>query len=227
MLAALICTRPSERPAPRQPLGVSISRLDIQLPGNRQVTNWLPPPGFSCARATRTTTNDALRCTGNLPLDTTVTLNIRMTPGPVAGMGANLYVLADGAEEGPFPLTGPSERLLPDCTRSGSITSVEPFGCFGADGHGYIGWSVYGAPGTTFDLELEAAGDVFGGASFARGTGTVPASGELYTGVSVESRGLLDARFDAGGTSSVTLTVDTSEDLPQPPEEAAPVCQVF
>jgi hypothetical protein len=30
-----------------------------------------------------------------------------MVPGPVAGMGAGVYVLADGAEQGPFALTGP------------------------------------------------------------------------------------------------------------------------
>jgi hypothetical protein len=106
MIAAMICTRPSGSGS-RPPLGVSITRFDIQLPGSRQVTNWLAPPGFTCGPVTRTTTKDTLRCDGPFPLGQTVTANVRMAPAGTAGMGASLYVLADGAEQGPFALTGP------------------------------------------------------------------------------------------------------------------------
>jgi hypothetical protein len=46
VLAALICTRPAGS-APRSPLGVAITRFDIQLPGDRRITSWLEPAGFS------------------------------------------------------------------------------------------------------------------------------------------------------------------------------------
>jgi hypothetical protein len=105
MIAAMLCTKPGSEP--RSQLGVSITRFDLQLPGSRQVTNWLAPPGFTCGPVTRTTTNDTLRCTGPFPLGQTVTANVRMSPSGTAGMGASLYVLADGVERGPFALTGP------------------------------------------------------------------------------------------------------------------------
>jgi hypothetical protein len=91
----------------RRLLAVTITRFDVQLPGKRQVTNWLSPLGFSCSPVTRVETNDTLRCTGNLPLNTVVTANIRMSPGPSDAMGATVYVIADGAERGPFAMTGP------------------------------------------------------------------------------------------------------------------------
>jgi hypothetical protein len=95
------------RPAPRAPLGVSITRLDFKLRSDRQVTNWLNPAGLTCAQATRTTANDTLRCSGNVALGASISANIRMSPGPVAGMGGDVYAIADGVEQGPFPITGP------------------------------------------------------------------------------------------------------------------------
>lgn len=85
----------------------SITRFDVQLPGNRRVTNWLAPAGFTCGPAARATTDDTLRCTGALALSTTVSANIRMSPGPSSGMGASLYAIADGVEVGPFAMPGP------------------------------------------------------------------------------------------------------------------------
>jgi hypothetical protein len=81
--------------------------FDIQLPGGRAVTNWLAPLGFSCRQKTRIATNDTLSCTGTLLEGVTVQGNVRMSPGPTAGMGAKLFVVADETEQGPFELTGP------------------------------------------------------------------------------------------------------------------------
>jgi hypothetical protein len=102
------CQEPAQGPGRGRALqAVQITRFDVQLPGKRAVTNYLPPSGFSCAPKTRTTTNDTLSCTGTMTLGVPVFFNIRMSPAPNTGMGASLFVVADGAEFGPFAMTGP------------------------------------------------------------------------------------------------------------------------
>jgi hypothetical protein len=91
----------------RQLLALAITGFDLQLPGTRSVTNYLAPAGFSCTLKSRDRTNDTLGCTGALAYGDVVSGNIRMSPPPSAGMGASLYVVAGGAEQGPFALTGP------------------------------------------------------------------------------------------------------------------------
>lgn len=89
-------------------LAAQANGFDIQLPGARQVTAFLSPAGFVCTIATRVTTNDTLSCAGIVAPGATYTGNIRMSPGPTAGMGGTLYVFAGGVQLGPFAITGPT-----------------------------------------------------------------------------------------------------------------------
>jgi hypothetical protein len=121
-----------------------------------------------------------------------------------------------------------TEVPIPGCVTSGDVTSVEAWGCFGPAGRGYIGKTIKGTPGTRFSVELTSpVSGMFYGTSTALVTGTIPADGEVYTGTPVESRGLINVKLFDGGSSSVTMTVDTSEDLEPAPEEAEPVCDVM
>lgn len=81
--------------------------FDVQLPGSRQIMAFLSPTGFTCAVTTRSTTKDTLSCAVTIAPGSTYTGNIRMSPGPTAGMGGTLYVFENGAQVGPFAMTGP------------------------------------------------------------------------------------------------------------------------
>lgn len=79
----------------------------VQLPGNRQISAFLSPTGFACTVTTATAPKDTLSCTGAVRPGVTYSGHVRMSPGPAAGMGGQLYALENGGQAGPFPIAGP------------------------------------------------------------------------------------------------------------------------
>jgi hypothetical protein len=76
---------------------------------SRQITNFLCPLQLPLATVSTTdSTRDTLTCSGGtLPLGEQFQLNVRMSPGPTAGMGGRLFGREDGVFQGPFEITGP------------------------------------------------------------------------------------------------------------------------
>jgi len=77
--------------------------------GPRQIVNSLCPPQLPTASVSRTTNpNDTLTCSGgSLAIGEAATLDVQVTPAPIAGMGGQLFGDQSGAVLGPFAITGP------------------------------------------------------------------------------------------------------------------------
>jgi hypothetical protein len=89
---------------------LDVDAFKVVLPAGNQVMNPQVPPGapYSCAPVTKTTENDTLLCTGNLPANTHAQGNFH-TSAPISPNSAQLYGRQPGSAtfEGPFTLSGP------------------------------------------------------------------------------------------------------------------------
>jgi hypothetical protein len=81
-----------------------VNGFRIVVPGNRRITNDLPPNGFQCQPSEGNTAYD---CAGNLPAGTDASGRLQTNPPPQQGMGGQLFGREGAETRGPFPITGP------------------------------------------------------------------------------------------------------------------------
>jgi hypothetical protein len=86
---------------------ITTTGFSIQVPG-RQVVNFINPAGFTCLPGTISKSNDALRCSGNVPANQDVTGGqIATSPVPNGSLGGILRLEQGSKILGPYTLTGP------------------------------------------------------------------------------------------------------------------------
>ncbi len=85
---------------------IALGSFALQVP-NRQVTDFIHPPGFSCQPGTVTSPQDALVCTGNVPGNQDLSGRIQTQPAPLGKLGGQLFLFQGSTRYGPFTITGP------------------------------------------------------------------------------------------------------------------------